>query len=261
MYRIIIIFAVLFLGLGSCKSKKDLQDGGKLRKRSATYILDKMDKHFIDAEWVNSKASIKLIQANSTLKASVYLRMRKDSVIWASVRKLGIEVGRLLVTTDSVFLLNKLNKTYEARSFEHLQKIVGLTSSGDKIQDFRNIYNILLGNPIFLSDKKMDVSIKKTNYILEQKDNNLQANYTVTGKKFQLNKMIFLDLISAREASCSYEGYKELENHYLFSYIRKLKLFSRETGHLEAELNFSKVVLNQPTQFKFDIPSSYEKID
>ena len=55
------------------------------------------------------------------------IRMHKDSLIWASVNAvLGIEAMRLLITKDSVFLLDKLNKTYTTRSVDYLQEETSL---------------------------------------------------------------------------------------------------------------------------------------
>jgi len=51
---------------------------------------------------------------------NVFIRMKKDSLIWISVNgALGIEGMRVLIDKDSVRILNKLDKEYQVRSLEY----------------------------------------------------------------------------------------------------------------------------------------------
>src|SRR5215213_2919594 len=58
---------------------------------------------------------------------NAFLRMKKDSVIWVSVNAaLGIEAFRVLITPDSVKVLNKLDKVAQLRSMDYLQELTQL---------------------------------------------------------------------------------------------------------------------------------------
>ena len=58
------------------------------------------------------------------------LRMRKDSLVWLSVTaSMGIEVARVKVSTDSVWILNRLEKTYLAEPMDNVSDYLGIPLS------------------------------------------------------------------------------------------------------------------------------------
>ena len=59
--------------------------------------------------------------ASGSLSASTQLRMVRGEVLQISVRIiLGIEVARLYMTPDSLFLVNKMQKQYVAASLQEI---------------------------------------------------------------------------------------------------------------------------------------------
>ena len=65
------------------------------------------------------------------------LLKRKDSAIWISVTPvLGIEVARLLVTNDSVKMMNRLNSTYFTGNFKLINKLFNADIDYDMFQSF-----------------------------------------------------------------------------------------------------------------------------
>src|SRR5688500_12805789 len=55
------------------------------------------------------------------------IRLQKDSVLWVSINALlGIEAFRVLITPDSVKVLNKLDKVAQLRSVNYLKEITKL---------------------------------------------------------------------------------------------------------------------------------------
>ena len=93
-------------------------------------------------EWLSSNLSI---QAEGNGMAfddlSGQLRMRNDSIIWLSVTaNMGIEVARVKVSTDSVWVVNRVEKTYLAEPIDAVANYLGIPF---------NIYllqNLLLDN-------------------------------------------------------------------------------------------------------------------
>ncbi len=254
----LLLLLPMFLVLG-CKSKRDGAEGTKLKKKSSKYIFDKLDKYHLDADWFSGKSSIKFTQNDKTIKATAYIRMKEDSVIWAVVKKLGIEGGRLLVTTDSVFLINRLEKTYIAEPFSYVRDMVGLASSGDDLEDFRNLYDLILGNVVMRMNGKYNVSIEDNHYQLNQSDEILNSTYHVNGKNYTLEHMNLSQEQGTRTASCNYGDYKSLTGNRVFSYLRELNVQSDETGDLSVVLQFSKIKLDEPVSTKFSIPQNYER--
>ncbi|MBR0539452.1 MAG: DUF4292 domain-containing protein [Bacteroidales bacterium] len=58
------------------------------------------------------------------------LRMRKDSLVWFSVTAtLGVEVLRAKVSTDSVWIVNRIEKTYLAEPMKNISETLGIPLS------------------------------------------------------------------------------------------------------------------------------------
>jgi hypothetical protein len=81
------------------------------------------------------------------------IRMLRDSTIWISVNAvLGIEALRALITRDSVKLIDKLNKTYTARSITYLQDVTSLPLDLPTLQD------LIIGNAVFIDSNVIGYS-------------------------------------------------------------------------------------------------------
>ena len=76
---------------------------------------------------------------------NAFIRIKKDSMIWVSINAaLGIEAFRIMITPDSVKVLNKLDKEAQLRSVNYLQEVTKIPFSFYQLQD------LLVGNPVFL---------------------------------------------------------------------------------------------------------------
>lgn len=82
-------------------------------------------------EWLTAKLDIQA-EGNgwSFHDLSGQLRMRKDSLVWLSVTApMGVEVARVKVSTDSVWVINRLEKTSLAEPLENVTQHLGMPIS------------------------------------------------------------------------------------------------------------------------------------
>ena len=181
------------------------------------------------------------------------LTMWKDSAIWVSANAmLGIEALRLLVTKDSVKLLNKLEKTYAARSIGYLQEVTSLPLNLYTLQD------MLIGNPVFLDSN-----------IIRYATGNGVINLLSLGEYFKnlvtLNeadktivhsKLDDVNPMHSRTADFSYSDY-DGSHGPLFSTKRQIVV--SEKGRLQIKLDFKNYSFNEPVEFPFSIPKNYKR--
>ena len=114
-FKIFIAFCLL-MTVASCRSKRDVSDvksGG-----DATIVqADKYDVNTIlqaNTDWtdVTINGSI-TISTSSNLSSTMQLKMIKDESISISIRPLlGIEMGKLYITNDSIVVLDKYHKLF-----------------------------------------------------------------------------------------------------------------------------------------------------
>lgn len=67
------------------------------------------------------------------------IRIQRDSAIWISVNKL-IELGRVLITTDSVKMYLKVNNSYLTASFDDLRQMLGIDL------DYATVQSLMVGD-------------------------------------------------------------------------------------------------------------------
>lgn len=87
-------------------------------------------------EWMTSNVNIEAEgNGQSFDNLSGQIRMRNDSLIWISVTAtLGIEVARAKISNDSVWVLNRLEKTYLVEPLDILAEKLGMPLSLPLIQ-------------------------------------------------------------------------------------------------------------------------------
>src|SRR5215203_5326995 len=165
-FFLIALSIVLF---ASCRSTKKIQtaiskkdtlakiaiDGDKADTvRFIKSTLQKIDSNRVAYSTFNGKVNIDYKGGDGkNYNVNANVRMYKDSAIWISANAiLGIEAMRVLVTKDSVKLLDKLNKTYSARSVDYLQEVTALPL------DLIILQNLIIGNPVFLDSNIVSYS-------------------------------------------------------------------------------------------------------
>lgn len=115
-----IAFLVLLLAATSCASRKKT-------------VAPTPPQSF---EWLTANMDIQAEGNGMNFDdLSGQMRMRKDSLVWLSITAtMGIEAVRAKVSTDSVWVLNRLEKTYLAEPLDTLSAQLGMPLSLPLIQ-------------------------------------------------------------------------------------------------------------------------------
>jgi len=249
----IAIFALTVLG--SCSTLRKTSSPDKpLKERSSKYLLKQLAQQQLAAEWFSARARITYQDPYETVKLTSYIRMQKDSFIWMNFKKLSVEAARVLITPDSVWIIDRLNNQYAGKDFAFIQKNFHLPVN------FTALQNMLLGNPVFLTTD-LEASVEEQQYRLDGNSKDWKTTYGLDGITFALQQVLLQDVIRGRSLYLEQEDYQELEPEKKFSYIRNLRMVAEDQGPLELEVEFSKVELNVPKNIRFEIPKRYTKID
>lgn len=109
--RLFIVLFALLLTASSCAS----------RKKTVALVPPQ------SFEWLTANMAIQAeVNEQSFNDLSGQLRMRKDSIVWVSVTAtMGVEVLRAKISTDSIWILNRLEKTYLAEHVDSLDQQIG----------------------------------------------------------------------------------------------------------------------------------------
>ncbi len=263
-----------FLGLillaSACKSSSSLLSPDhkelKLKKRSARYLVKKLQAEELDVEWLSAKARIGYEDNDRSFKVTANIRMCKDSIIWMNFKKFSVEVARVLITPDSIYLIDRHNKEYTIQGFDFLERQFNMPSAiaeeaGEATTGFHSMQQFILGNPPVPPNRKYKASIENEYYLLSQHASGFDSNYWLNGVNFIFSRMKFIDTAFDREMEMRMEDHKTVGENQKFSYFRNLELKSPDTGEISISVKFSKVEINTPKSIKFEIPTRYKKIN
>jgi len=217
--------------------------------------LDKLNHNHIEFNTFNAKLKVHYEGGDGKdYEVNAFLRIRKDSMIWVSVNAaLGIEAFRLLITPDSVRILDKLKKVVRLRSVSFLQDEVHLPV------DFSTLQDLLIGNPIFLDtahivfykdEVKGGISLFSSGTIFRN-----FLTMAADGTQ-QHSKLDDTDPLRSRTGDITYGEY-DYSSAVPFSTYRKVSV--AEKSKTDIEINYKQYKFNEPLSFPFTIPKNYKR--
>lgn len=259
---------VSFLILAACKTSKKTGTATTSptpvnAPLSISTVLEKLKANSIDFERMSGDAGVDYKGKPMNIAVSSAVRWRRDSVIWMNVKKMGFNVARIQMTRDSVFVVNYIQGNYVAKNLSYVEKNFGVPL------DFAVLQDILLGNPVFLTDRTKLIPEKSSegDVILRGADARWKATYRLGATGFEVKEMFFEEPAAKRSLKISYKNYAILQvpnqAQKNFSYLRTIEMESPQTGKVsvEMEVDSESLEVNVPKNIRFEIPSHYERVD
>lgn len=270
-FRFVALLLVITLIFSSCKSHKKITlNNGRciLDFKNARTLSSNLKANEFKFERLNAKLSADAEVDSTSASFTVTLRMKKDSVIWMSISKLGIEGARVLITKDSVKLLNRIKNNYFVGDFVYLSKIVGADL------DFEMMQSILIGNSVefYDEDEKIKPGIDNCQYTLGtirkkrlrkvmEKGKELkepaQSIYMIP-ETFKIARVLFYEFGPDRSFDARYSNYEAKDSTQLFP--MKMNYTIKAQKSVKIDIAYNKLVLNEEQTFPFKIPENYEAI-
>ena len=266
-FFLVLIISVLFFS--QCKSgriitkaiaPRDTTNNINIKSTADSLLLINNTKAVLQKNWIDFKtfsAKIKLDVEDSKGKKPDLLaniRMIKDSVIWISISAsiLNIEVFRVLITKDSVILLNKQEKEVQYRSINYLQEITDIPF------DFKTLQNLIVGNPIFYNEDEITVRKFEEFLLISAVSNEFKNFITISKKDNTLlhSKLDDLNLTRNRTADFTYDSYS---NNSGFPFSTYRQIVATEKNKLDVRMNFKQFEFNKELSVNFYIPKNYKK--
>lgn len=272
------VMLLLFLvaALGACKSTRKIAtktvtvpiafDTINYQKFSSSSLIDSLYKYRFSATTMSAKADVAVIDTNDKKEFNANIRIQNDSAIWISINAiLGIEVARILITTDSIFVMDRLNKKYTKADFKYLNDLLKL-----KV-DYNTIQNIIIGNffqyrneskfnSVYIEDKGYILSTlnkRKLKRSLEDKDPNkpIIQDFYVNPSSYKVDQLQITDDKLNKTLTTDYTSFEATEAG-MFAMLLNTQVSADKK--LSITIQYNKVTVNLPVEMPFNIPQSYE---
>ncbi len=184
---------------------------------------------------------------------NAFIRLKKDSVMWISIiAALGIEGFKVLITPDSVKVINNLDKIVQLRSVEYLREVANIPLTFSELQD------LLIGNPVYLDSNIVGYKKEEQTVSLISVGELFKHFITVNKDDYSLqhSKLDDVDAVRARTADITYGGF-ENKGGIRFSAIRRITI--SEKKKMEIRLEFKQWDFNGDLSFPFNMPRNYKQ--
>ena len=118
--HITLFFLVIILSSCNLFKKSNIEnnllnDSSLLEKE----LIKKINSQNISPDWTSLNSKIKVNKEGQEVTINAHIRIKKDSIIWISVKApLGIEIFRTMITSDSIYYMNRMNKNYFIKDIE-----------------------------------------------------------------------------------------------------------------------------------------------
>ncbi|MEO8762822.1 MAG: DUF4292 domain-containing protein [Ginsengibacter sp.] len=270
-YQVKIIFGILLLCIAAgCRSTKKLQTAINKRDsnvvvvpgvsnldslKGATNVLRSLEKNRINFTTFSAKIKVQYEDKNGKQPDfNAFVRLYKDSVLWITISAtfLGIEAFRILITKDSIIIVNKLDKKVEFHSFSYVENIAHIPLNFSTLQD------LVVGNPIYVGDSVVAFRQTENRVLIGTVGKFFKNLLTATDNGNYLierSKLDDLDISQNRTGDLTYGEYQK-NNNMFFATYREITV--AEKTKVDISLSFKQYEFNKELSFPFTIPKSYK---
>lgn len=222
--------------------------------RTEESIVKALAANEVDFQWYNAKIGANIKSPEYSGGATIILRMEAESIIWAQFKKLAVEGGRALVTKDSFFVINRIERSYQRASlqafFDMIENKIG----------FLDLQKIFLGNVFpskLLSITSFDQIDGECFINADVNDSALKLKYGIDAYSQLVNSLEFED----EEGNSFYltlDDYRLYKSKQIpYSVVATLNYNGVEYA---IDLEIKDLELDVQKEMIFSIPSHYEEI-
>jgi len=268
LYKGILLAGAVMMLFSSCKSTRPIIKA-PLKEEGPDYLYNKLKENELHFDWLTLKFDARYTEKRNSTKFKGQVRIRKDSLIWVSITPaLGIEIVRMVITTDSVKYINRFSKEYFVGDYALVSRFLQINI------DFDILQSLILGNDFqFYETNSFRASIDNLNYKLsttgrrkirkeaEDASNDpivLLQNIWLNPESFKIIQVDVKEYMKDnRKLTASYDRFLPIEDQH---YPSNLNFDITAENVVTINIDYNKVTRNEPKTFPFSIPKNYDRI-
>jgi hypothetical protein len=251
----VIAMATTFLGCKTTKRVATTPSG--LPKITTAALLDSTNANSFDL--LSAKLGVSHSTENATQNFGARIRVKKDSIIWVSITPaLGIEAVRVVVTPDSIKMLNRLENKYFIESFKKTNELLQLEITYSMLQ------SVLLGEfvPIYEQDDyAMKPLVDLYTLIADEKvaangdtEVKVEQRTEFDPSIWRVKRTILKNKARNEQILAEYTDF-QIIGPKIFPTTMRFRTQGKE--NVAVDLSWSKIEEKSTLRFPFNVPSKY----
>ncbi|MFO7868198.1 MAG: DUF4292 domain-containing protein [Bacteroidales bacterium] len=246
----------------SCSSTKQFIQRKTYNESDFTKITDTLTQNYkkINTFYGRFSGTIKL--PDNEIESKGTIRIQKDSIIWISLKPFLIEVARCAFTPDSVFIINKLEKSYYAGNYSYIQDFLGIPI------DYTTIQSIILNN-IWEYPLHPDSTIVHEQKIKNRKNELIKVadseqfgkkyahqSITISKENINLTQIDIKDYTQNKNFAVNYSNFTSTSDSIYFPYTTSIKI-KEKNNNILINIDYLRINLNTKQSYPFSINPKY----
>jgi len=253
---LILLLILLFSGLYSCRSSKDI---AKKPTENEVKNLEQLVSGENDFNSLDSKVEFKFIPkegVSAGMKGT--LKIKRDSCLIFSVQPFaGIEAVKCMIRKDSFFIVSRLHRTFAVEDLSQLKNARYLNME---------LVQAILSNKIFVpgvskpTKKELNKfewhKVKEGNYF-RWPDENYILDFCLN-EDGQYNELRASSPEKPEKIKVSYNSFEKRGSLLFPNQVSVSVEGLKQT--LKIQITYLKTEFDTPTNFRFEIPSKYKRV-
>lgn len=247
------VILLISLTAVSCRSKKSAVSGidnSKVNLEVKQEVFAAIDSNRMDFEFLQASANCDY--SASVVPLDVSLRMERNKTIWVSVTAVIFEAARILITEDSVHIVNYPENWAMSRPLSFMSQYVGTTLTVGQIQD------LLIGNSVITHDAATALEqVPDKTLLLTSRLKQFLFYETIHHELFRPTEIKGDENPGTQEVKVKYDEFTEVNNRLMPQYVNLSAVTN--TQNFSATLKYTDISTDPISDFPFRIPAGYER--
>jgi hypothetical protein len=220
-------------------------------------LLDSVNGNSFDL--MSAKLSVSHSNQKGTQNFGARVRVKKDSIIWLSITPaLGIEAVRVVITPDSIKMLNRIEQKYFIESFQKTNELLQLQITYPILQavllgDFVAIYNDSLYKLTPLVDLYTLVA-DNTKTVASNATVKMQQRTEFDPSIWRITRTILQNQSRNEQILAQYSDFQRIGPKVFPS---TMNFRTQGKDNIAVDVNWSKIEEKTTLRFPFNVPNKY----
>jgi hypothetical protein len=239
----------LFSAVG-CKSKKKLVDTEKSSPNLEMQAWEQALNNDLNVAELSLSGELTASINGENQSSAFNIRMERGKQIWLVLRPmLGIEAFRVLITPDSLRMVDRINKQYYEKPFSYLNQLAGTQI------DYPTLENLLLNN---LSHLNSNEAAKATLPGYDFVSKRGEMRFSIALQTDLPKSKTVLAESGDKKVRIDYQLPARVDGHWAPASLKAILNGNENNG---ISLNFTKFAVENGQTYPYSIPKNYSRVD